>query len=112
MATISTGLSAARRAYNATLARIFSFSGKQQQLGQHSTKIPFRPQPLSGSTSSTTSSSTQDPSSITGLKFCLHMVAFAAPGMILSKKLCDGERFEDMIQQGKENVLSLLSDYV
>lgn len=26
------------------------------------------------------------------------MVAFAAPGVILSKKLCDGERLEDMAQ--------------
>jgi hypothetical protein len=52
---------------------------------------------------------TQDPSSISGLKFCLHMVLFAAPGIILSKRLADGERVEDMVEETKTSFNNLVS---
>jgi hypothetical protein len=35
------------------------------------------------------------------------MVAFAAPGVILSKKLCDGERLEDIAQNIQDTAQEL-----
>ncbi|KAG0064512.1 hypothetical protein BGZ89_009048 [Linnemannia elongata] len=65
-------------------------------------KASFRPQ-LTSTTKAVASPSsvTQDSSSISGLKFCLHMVLFAAPGIVISKRLADGERVEDMVEEAK-----------
>ncbi|KAF9173683.1 hypothetical protein BGX20_002420 [Mortierella sp. AD010] len=91
------------------MARIFQTSKQQTGTASKSLKIPFRPrQPKSNTTQ--ISSPTQDPVSISGLRFCLHMVAFAAPGVILSKKLCDGERLEDIAQNAQDTLSALTNN--
>ncbi|KAG0309135.1 hypothetical protein BGZ98_005074 [Dissophora globulifera] len=96
---------AAKRTYDAAIARIFSMSGKRTSAGSHSARTLFRPQPpkLTAANHISTTSG-QLPSSISGLRFCLHMVAFAAPGVVLSKKLCDGESLEDMVHSAQDVV--------
>ncbi|KAF9089074.1 hypothetical protein BGX29_012238 [Mortierella sp. GBA35] len=71
------------------------------------TKISFRPNPTTPT--ATTTGVTQDPSSISGLKFCLHMVLFATPGVVLSKRLADGEHVEDMLEEVKTSVNNLVN---
>ncbi|KAG0371653.1 hypothetical protein BGX24_001379 [Mortierella sp. AD032] len=51
----------------------------------------------------------QDQSSISGLKFCLHMVLFAAPGIVISKRLAEGERVEDMVEEAKTTFNNLVT---
>ncbi|KAG0291259.1 hypothetical protein BGZ96_005353 [Linnemannia gamsii] len=73
-------------------------------------KASFRPQPTSKTRAvASPASVTQDPSSISGLKFCLHMVLFAAPGIVLSKRLADGERVEDMVEETKTSFNNLVN---
>ncbi|KAF9902195.1 hypothetical protein EC991_005208 [Linnemannia zychae] len=70
-------------------------------------KASFRSLPTS--TTATTPTPAQDQSSISGLKFCLHMVLFAAPGIVISKRLADGERVEDMAEEAKTTFNNLLN---
>ncbi|KAF9929651.1 hypothetical protein FBU30_001380 [Linnemannia zychae] len=73
-------------------------------------KTSFRPSPTPAKAATGSSSNvTQDPSSISGLKFCLHMVFFAAPGIILAKRLADGERVEDMAEKAKATFDNLVN---
>ncbi|KAG0211191.1 hypothetical protein BGX28_008371 [Mortierella sp. GBA30] len=108
--TTSAGLAgAARRTYNALLARIASTPGQQQQQTTHrAVRLPFRPQ-ITKADSAKVTSTAQNTASISGLKFCLHMVAFAAPGVILSKKLCDGEKLENIIQNTQDMAHALIA---
>ncbi|KAG0241469.1 hypothetical protein BGX31_001128 [Mortierella sp. GBA43] len=96
----------ARRTYNAAFARVFP-AHSQQVTPAASIRIPFRPQLNKPAKSQISASSAQDPSSISGLRFCLHMVAFAVPGVVLSKKLCDGERLEDIAQSIQDTATDL-----
>ncbi|KAF9961923.1 hypothetical protein BGZ72_001030 [Mortierella alpina] len=110
--TTSAGLlNAARRSYNAVKASITSSSGSAQESLRLPTRIPFRPQVAKPESTHKIASSVQDPTSISGLRFCLHMVVFATPGLILSKKLCDGERLEDIVQNTRERIDSLVRTY-
>ncbi|CAO3564295.1 unnamed protein product [Mortierella alpina] len=111
--TTSTGLvHAARRSFNAIKASIGSTSGSAQESLRLPTRIPFRPQAAKPEPTLKVAPSVQDPISISGLRFCLHMVLFAAPGVILSKKLCDGERLEDIVQNTRERIDSLVRSYI
>ncbi|KAF9968023.1 hypothetical protein BGZ70_007131 [Mortierella alpina] len=111
--TTSSGLvNAARRSYNALKASIGSTSGSAQESLRLPARIPFRPQAAKLESTQKLALSVQDPVSISGLRFCLHMVLFAAPGVILSKKLCDGERLEDIVQNTRERIDSLVRSYV
>ncbi|KAF9569179.1 hypothetical protein EC968_002687 [Mortierella alpina] len=110
--TISSGLvNAARRSYNAVKASIASTSGSAQEPLRLPTRIPFRPQVTKREATPKTASSVQDPISISGLRFCLHMVVFAAPGVLLSKKLCDGERLEDIVQNTQNRIDGFVRSY-
>ncbi|KAF8939805.1 hypothetical protein BGZ58_008637 [Dissophora ornata] len=93
----------AKQAYGAVI-RIFSTNVQPPTVASHSTTIAFRPRPPTSANQIAASSSAPHSPSISGLKFCLHMVAFAAPGIILSKKLCDGELLEDMIKNTQDTV--------
>ncbi|KAF9290477.1 hypothetical protein BGZ68_006974 [Mortierella alpina] len=111
MTTGSGLVNAARRSYNAVKASIASTSGSAQESLRLPTRIPFRPQVAKPESTHKLASSAQDPISISGLRFCLHMVVFAAPGVILSKKLCDGERLEDIVQNTRERIDNLVRSY-
>ncbi|KAF9153714.1 hypothetical protein BG015_002793 [Linnemannia schmuckeri] len=107
MASTAGVASAAKRTLSAVV-RILSPSAPAPIIP---VKASFRPQPTSTTTTAAASpaSVTQEPSSISGLKFCLHMVLFAAPGIVLSKRLADGERVEDMVEEAKTTFNSLVN---
>jgi hypothetical protein len=106
---------AVRRTYNAAMTRIFAQHQIQtvQTTTTAATRVPFRPKPAHPSNASTTptSDAAQDPSSITGLRFCLHMVLFSTPGIFLAKKLSDGERLPDIVQHYKETITSFVDTF-
>jgi len=103
---------AARRTYNAAMTKVFAQNQIQATAKTTaSTRIPFRPTDKAANGTMQTQKDIQDPSSISGLRFCLHMVVFAAPGVFLAKKLSEGEKLPDMIQQYKEAASSFVDNF-
>ncbi|KAF9143258.1 hypothetical protein BGX30_000941 [Mortierella sp. GBA39] len=104
----TTGLTSAAKKTLSAVTRILSPSAPVPIIPA---KGSFRPQLTSTKNNAAASPAnvTQDPSSISGLKFCLHMVLFAAPGIVLSKKLADGERVEDMVEEAKTTYNNLVN---
>ncbi|KAI1312662.1 hypothetical protein EDD11_002899 [Mortierella claussenii] len=100
--------SAARRTFNAAVARISPSHAQPSASAAHSAKIPFRPRSQQQTAVAAFNPSTEG-SSITGLKFCLHMVAFAVPGVILAKKMCDGEQLEDMVKSTQDTITACVN---
>ncbi|GJJ69800.1 hypothetical protein EMPS_02149 [Entomortierella parvispora] len=102
----------ARRTYNAAMTKVFAQNQIQATAKTTaSTRLPFRPTDRAANSTTQAQKDIQDPSSITGLRFCLHMVAFATPGVFLAKKLSDGENLPDMIQQYKETASRFVDNF-
>lgn len=73
----------------------------------HPNVASFRPS-IQSSGKSVVGSNVDSPASISGLKFCLNMVIFATPGVVLAKRLCDGDSVEDMIQRTDASINSFM----
>ncbi|KAG0056985.1 hypothetical protein BGZ83_002592 [Gryganskiella cystojenkinii] len=98
------------------MTRIFAQSQIQATPSKvSSNRIPFRPQPTKTVSSTATTTATdpaaQDPASISGLRFCLHMVAFSAPGIYLAKKLSDGEQLPDMMDRSRSSIMHFIDSF-
>lgn len=86
--------------------RIFP-AAKNISVSAHANAASFRPS-IQSTAQSGVGSNVDSPASISGLQFCLNMVIFAAPGVVLAKRLCDGESVEDIIQHTDASLNSFM----